>query len=1206
VAAGGRAVGRAAEGIIAKVMKDLVRTAGRDAVRTAGRDAARDGARAGARDAARDAARGGLRDFLRHPGQSLRDMARSVRNRFTRADPVDVATGEVVLHQVDVELAGLLPLALTRTHVSSYRDGRWFGPSWASTVDQRIEVSAGGVCYYAADGGRLCYLREPDMRAVLPVEGDRWPLTRSGTGWTVTDPVAGQTLHFAPLSDPYASILPLVAITDRNDHRIDLRYDKDDTLTEISHSGGYRVGVSTVGGLVTELRLIATDTPLVRFGYDPDGRLTDITNSTGRPQRLSYDADGRVTGWVDRAGTSYAYRYDERGRCVATEGTAGMLAATFAYTGTTTEVTDSLGHTTRYAFNDLGQAVAVTDPLGHTTTTEWDRYDRPLSRTDPLGCTTAWAYDGDGNTTAVTAADGGVLSVRYAGGRLPVEIVDATGARWLRGYDQAGNLVTETDPLGATTTYTWVGGRLAAITDALGGTTRIECDTAGLAVAVTDPLGHTTCYERDAFGRIVGETDPLGNTTGYRYTVEGRLAARRLPTGEVETWAYDGEDNLLRYTDAAGNSTRAEVGPFGLPAAWTDPTGAALRFEYDTEQRIRRVVNPAGLIWTYEYDAAGRLVGETDFDGRALRYGRDPAGQLVRQVNAAGEVTDYRRDARGNVVGIRAGDAVSSYRYDAAGRFAGARNAAAEIAVERDAAGRVVLEACNGRAVRSRYDLLGRRIGRLTPAGAESRWEYDPLNRVAALHAGGALVRFEHDPAGREVRRWIGTRAVIAQSWDASSRLSVQAVYGAGPGGPAALDLVQRRAVRYRADGLVTGVADLLGGERDYELDPAGRVTAVVGPQWTEQYRYRPGGDIAAASLPAGLAGGSAAAGPREQAGSRLRRAGRVRFEYDRDGRVVLRQHLLPSGQRPTWRYRWDAEDRLAAVLTPDGTQWRYRYDPLGRRIAKQRLDAAGTVAEQADFVWDGSSLAEQTDHAGRASTWDWHPVEFRPVGQRDRDGMAGAERFHAIVTDLAGAPAGFVTLTGQVSWRTPDTIWSGGPAVAADCPLRFPGQYRDAETGLYYNYHRYYDPDTGCYQSPDPLGLHGGPRPFGYVPNPTAWADPLGLTLCGDLTDMARTGRLPDKAGFTRAGHEYQKHMMRGELPPLPSQKPSVMNDAGHDLLDNILSDPRGDVLPITGKTNFPGGYHVVSNILSPNGEGFLSAVFDASHEFRYFGVYL
>jgi RHS repeat-associated protein len=62
-------------------------------------------------------------------------------------------------------------------------------------------------------------------------------------------------------------------------------------------------------------------------------------------------------------------------------------------------------------------------------------------------------------------------------------------------------------------------------------------------------------------------------------------------------------------------------------------------------------------------------------------------------------------------------------------------------------------------------------------------------------------------------------------------------------------------------------------------------------------------------------------------------------------------------------------------------------------------------------------------------------------------------------------------------------------------CPFRFPGQYEDAETGLYYNWWRYYDPQTRRYISPDPLGHRGGLDLYDYVLDPTTWIDPSGLS---------------------------------------------------------------------------------------------------------------
>ncbi|MFY0731866.1 RHS repeat-associated core domain-containing protein, partial [Pseudomonas sp. NFX15] len=92
----------------------------------------------------------------------------------------------------------------------------------------------------------------------------------------------------------------------------------------------------------------------------------------------------------------------------------------------------------------------------------------------------------------------------------------------------------------------------------------------------------------------------------------------------------------------------------------------------------------------------------------------------------------------------------------------------------------------------------------------------------------------------------------------------------------------------------------------------------------------------------------------------------------------------------------------------------------------------------------------------------------------------------------------------------------SHGGGEPLEQPLRFQGQYCDAESGLHYNRHRYYHPDLGRYLTPDPVKLAGGLNPYQYTRNPTGWVDPLGLS--GNCPGANRPGcSVPNPVGGTR-----------------------------------------------------------------------------------------
>ncbi|WP_211233970.1 RHS repeat-associated core domain-containing protein [Chitinilyticum litopenaei] len=212
---------------------------------------------------------------------------------------------------------------------------------------------------------------------------------------------------------------------------------------------------------------------------------------------------------------------------------------------------------------------------------------------------------------------------------------------------------------------------------------------------------------------------------------------------------------------------------------------------------------------------------------------------------------------------------------------------------------------------------------------------------------------------------------------------------------------------------------------------------------------------------------------------------------------------------------------------TPDGERWQYRYDAFGRRTAKQCSTPTRKQAPRQHFLWLGSKLIERWDwrDADQATPdapatppsvtrWHYRSGSFTPLAQETlRQPDDPASQCYPLASDPNGSPHTLFASNGDILWRASHTLWGAAvPAQLAaltphwgssanhapDCPLRFAGQWHDAESGLHYNLHRYYDPASGQYLSPDPLGLAGGLRTHAYVHDPLQWIDPWGLIKCG------------------------------------------------------------------------------------------------------------
>ena len=224
-----------------------------------------------------------------------------------------------------------------------------------------------------------------------------------------------------------------------------------------------------------------------------------------------------------------------------------------------------------------------------------------------------------------------------------------------------------------------------------------------------------------------------------------------------------------------------------------------------------------------------------------------------------------------------------------------------------------------------------------------------------------------------------------------------------------------------------------------------------------------------------------------------------TRYRYDGAGNLVNREH--PSGERLTLGY--DGANRLVTLTrtTQRGTTTHahYRYDALGRRIDKTVHHPDGTTATT-HYGWDGDRIVREETSQQR-STVIYEPGSFVPMLRidetQDPQGNQNTQ-LSTYLTDALGTPLQLLSPSGQPRWLAEPDDWAAVTKQRAirglTQPIRFQGQWHDDESGLYYNRHRYYDPEQGRYISQDPIGLNGGTNLYGYVTNPIGMVDPLGL----------------------------------------------------------------------------------------------------------------
>jgi len=760
-------------------------------------------------------------------------------------------------------------------------------------------------------------------------------------------------------------------------------------------------------------------------------------------------------------------RYDIHARCLRSFGEKGVYDYRFEWDNDNriNKSTDSRGATFTYHYNEQGQITKEIDPEGGSVVKAYDQDGNLTRLTDPNGNDSIRVFDTSGRLSTTDDPEWNRFSLDYDDQGHPIRLTDSQGQTWRQGYNAQGLVTQTTTPLGQTTYYNYNHqGLPTSIKDAGSHERYFQIDSCGNLISQTDANGAKTEYQHDALGNIIKVIGPDGNCYEYRYDALNNLTQAIQPDGSSVKLCYNALSLLTHFTDSAGRTTSYQYADgFRQVTHRYDPTGQVFTYQYDTERNLVGLVNEKGEQYSLKYDQNERLIEEIGFDGRTQRYEYDPAGYLTRHLEAD-KITSFLRDKNGRLKEKRCdGEQVAQYAYNAVGQLTEAKNAHRQVKFQYDGVGRLIQEQQDQAVIQHEYDVLGNRIQTVLPDHQTIDYNYDKEGLYQRVDFNGeTLVNLERDILGRETKRQQG----LLESqfdYDPMGRLQKHRVNnGHNP-------LIQRN-YQYDEAGNLALIFDLQKGETHFKYDALDRLSQVTGLT-PETFAFDPAGNL--------LSTNQTQAGYSE--GHRLQMLGDRHFEYDVAGNLIRERR--GKGGRLVTEYEYNTDNQLIQVIK-EGQTFQYQYDALGRRISKQ--DAFGKT----EFLWNGDVLLFETRNQIH-KTYIYEPYSFRPLA------LIQDDEVYYYHLDHLGTPQEMTDAKGEIVWNVRYKAYGNVDRLEVERienNLRFQGQYFDAETGLHYNRHRYYDPDAGRFIHQDPIGLGGGENLYLYVPNPIGWVDLLGL----------------------------------------------------------------------------------------------------------------
>ena len=738
-----------------------------------------------------------------------------------------------------------------------------------------------------------------------------------------------------------------------------------------------------------------------------------------------------------------------------------------------------------------------------TSTTTYDSWGNVLSATSPRGGTSEVTWDAEGLFPLTTTTPTGEISSMtwhpLCGGI--ATFTDPNEATIATQHDALCRPFRVDEPLGGfTNTYQVALGdpnlqHTRVEGPGVGGVDWVETYFDGLGrtyrTVKRGPTADEPIVSEQAFnarGGVATQTEPgygtaSGEITEIQYDPFDRVASIMAPNGALTTKGYGlwsttttdpkGKDTVVRRV----NTTTAEA------IHWIDGREVVTTTTLSIPNRQKTVEDAVGNTWTWTYDSIGRVKMESDPDAGSSSFTYDEAQGIQTMTDAKQQTTTAHHDLGGRLVsrtnadgemvtvqyGERAGTAANIGRLTSTSTSATPGGAPFTTAtVDYDLRGRTVstTRTIDGQpftATRT-YDAGDRLLTMTYPDGWSLGIQHDEAGRVRAIP--GVLTSVDYDPSGRPLDQTNHNGTVTTRTYRPGLG-ALETLRTTSPlGGPE----IQELTYEYDDEsGLVENVVSAHPGESwHYDYDDGYRLvtaTNVNDPAASQQFEYDDIGRMTFNSR-VGTYVYPTAGQARPHAPTSIN--GQAQG-YDANGNLAGNGTLAPV---------WDSSNRLRAV---GSTQ--FLYDGMDR--LKKTTGSTTSLYPLGDNY-------EITNGVVTA----YVSVEgLGVVAKRTQDN--GTAQMLWLHSDRQGSIQAVTDATGAVVRR--EAFRPYGEKLSEEGThtdsLGWIQQRTDDESGLTYLHARYYDPATGLFLSPDPIGIAGGMNEYGYVfGNPVNGADPSGL----------------------------------------------------------------------------------------------------------------